>query len=65
MLEHQKKVLEGVSNNNKLFRNELIKSITWLNKEELLKLKDWAELRFGDIHHDLIADILQLQKESA
>jgi hypothetical protein len=38
MLEHQKLVLEKVSNDRELFRKELLKSLKWLKSYEIYKL---------------------------
>ncbi len=58
MLEHQKKVLQGVSNDPFLFRKELIKSAAWLNSHELTQLRLWVREQFYPVHKNIIDDIL-------
>jgi hypothetical protein len=60
MLELQKKVLNGVSNDKGLFKKELIKSIAWLNTFELKELKKWLMNNFYHIHKDVINEVLHL-----
>jgi hypothetical protein len=43
MLEHQKIVLKSVSDQEHLFRKELLKSIEWLSQEELYELFNWLK----------------------
>ncbi len=47
MLEFSKKILRKVSFDKVLFKKELFKSIGWLNKKEVLKLKIWALITFS------------------
>jgi hypothetical protein len=61
MLEIQKKVLNGVSNDKGLFRKELIKAHAWLNALELKELKKWVVDKFYHIHKDIINEVLQLK----
>ena len=58
MLELQKKVLNGVSNDKGLFKKELIKSLAWLNSFELKELKKWLMAKFYDVHRDIINEVL-------
>ncbi|MFO7658350.1 MAG: hypothetical protein R6W78_14930 [Bacteroidales bacterium] len=44
MLEHQKKVIENVSNNNEIVKKEISKSRKWLTENEFEELKDWLKL---------------------
>lgn len=46
MLEHQKKVLKGVSFDKALFNKELIKSHLWLNAIDQRKLSAWVLITF-------------------
>ena len=57
MLEHQKKVLLGVSENNSLFRKELIKSMVWLNDSDLALLQNWVRKNFYDKQANIINEI--------
>ncbi len=63
MLEHQKIVLNGVQNNKQLFRKELIKSLAWMNPEELTKLRLWVRDKFYHKHSDVINEILYAKYE--
>ena len=63
MLDHQKIVLKGVSSNKELFKKELIKSLTWLNFYEVKKLKKWVIDNFGDIHPEIIQDVINMKYE--
>ena len=47
MLEFTKKILSKVSFDKVLFQKELTKSIRWLNKKELIKLKIWSLTTFS------------------
>ncbi|MGQ1784682.1 hypothetical protein [Saccharicrinis sp. GN24d3] len=58
MLEHQKRVLEGVIDNPELFKKELIKSSSWLSATEYNLLKKWVYQRFDHRHHDIIVEVL-------
>ena len=55
MLRFCKAVLQKVSFDKILFKKELKKSISWLNKEELIMLKIWCLSTFGK-HKDIILD---------
>ena len=57
MLEHQKMLLEKLSDDKELFRKELIKSFKWLRSYEIFNLLRWAKNRFGDTHMDVIEDV--------
>ena len=46
MLEFSKLILKKVSFCKKLFKKELIKSIKWIKKKEVVKLKIWALATF-------------------
>ncbi|WP_430812823.1 MULTISPECIES: hypothetical protein [unclassified Carboxylicivirga] len=58
MFELCKTVLNGVHEDKSLFRKELIKSISWLNADDQIKLQAWVRKRFGDVHADVIDEIL-------
>tara|TARA_Y100000739_G_C20419660_1_gene378364 strand:+ start:481 stop:666 length:186 start_codon:yes stop_codon:yes gene_type:complete len=47
MLEFSKNVLSKVSFDKNLFRKELLKSISWLNRKETLTLKIWTLTTFS------------------
>ena len=65
MLEHQKIVLKGVSNDKKLFRKELIKSLAWLNAYELTQLRLWLRENFYQKHSDIIKEVLYPEYQEA
>ncbi len=48
MLEHQKLVLTHVSNDENLFKRELLKSFKWLNSTEQLQLTKWLMQNFKE-----------------
>lgn len=59
MLEHQKTVLEKVSNDKDLFRREIIKSFRWLKSYEIIQLHFWLKKKYEQPHGDVIRDIFQ------
>jgi hypothetical protein len=59
MLEYTKTILQKVSFSPYLFKKELGKSRKWLGKEELIVLKSWAILTFGDIYRDTIVEVFR------
>ncbi len=54
MLSLSKKILYKVSFDKKLFKKELTKSITWLNKKESISLKIWALTVFSQYKSTII-----------
>ena len=54
MLEHQKFVLKSVSDQEHLFRKELLKSFEWLNEKELYELFNWLKSNSYFSHKDFI-----------
>lgn len=62
MLEYTKMILQKVSFSPDLFKRELWKSKKWLVKDELVVLKAWAILTFGDIYLDIISDVFRTMK---
>ena len=57
MLKYTETILQKVSFNKELFRNELEKSIRWLQKNEVRALKSWCILNFGAVYMDVINDV--------
>ena len=57
MLEHQKIVLSGVSDNQVLFRKELLKSIDWWNAEDQKSLRRWVREKFNHQHARVIDEV--------
>tara|TARA_B100001115_G_C15841668_1_gene422183 strand:- start:1058 stop:1243 length:186 start_codon:yes stop_codon:yes gene_type:complete len=56
MLEFSKKILLKVSFDKSLFKKELKKSATWLDKKDTAKLKIWTLISFVQ-HKDIITDV--------
>jgi hypothetical protein len=59
MLEYCKKVLNAVQDDEYLFKKELIKSISWLNDSDQIKLKEWVKNKYNYKHSDVIKEIIQ------
>ena len=58
MLELSKKVLDKVSFDRALFKKELKKSISWLKKDDINKLKAWCLASFV-MYNDVILDVFE------
>jgi hypothetical protein len=56
MLEYTKTILQKVSFSPALFGKELKKSLQWLQKEEIMALKAWCVITFGDLYMDSIQE---------
>lgn len=59
MLEFCKSILLKVSFSPKLFKKELRKSSSWLNKKERLALKTWCLATFGHMYYDIIIEVFK------
>lgn len=59
MLDHQKSILEHLSNDKDLFRKEIIKSFKWLKSYEIIQLHQWLKENYGKTHQDIIQEIFQ------
>lgn len=59
MLDHQKSILEQLSNNKVLFRKEIVKSFKWLKSYEIIQLHRWLKDNYQESHGDIIKDIFQ------
>jgi len=59
MLRYTETILQKVSFNRELFRDELKKSIKWLQKKEIKTLKTWCVLNFGAIYMDVINEVFK------
>lgn len=57
MLEYSKTILQKVSFNRELFRKELVKSVRWLHKEEIILLQIWCLATFNDTYSDILSDV--------
>ncbi|TVR40419.1 MAG: hypothetical protein EA392_04005 [Cryomorphaceae bacterium] len=65
MLELSKKILSKVSFDRKLFRKELRKAVTWVNKDELILLRAWCLATFGHIYAEIILEVFDHQVGAA
>tara|TARA_Y100000739_G_C20376722_1_gene359322 strand:- start:357 stop:542 length:186 start_codon:yes stop_codon:yes gene_type:complete len=54
MLEFSKKILFKVSFDKTLFRKELLKSVRWVNKKEVIALKIWALSTFSQYKNTIL-----------
>jgi hypothetical protein len=59
MLRYTEIILQKVSFNKELFRKELKKSIKWLKKEEVVLLKAWVIVNFGNMYYDVINEVFK------
>ncbi|MFU8844654.1 MAG: hypothetical protein ACNA7V_12705 [Bacteroidales bacterium] len=59
MLRYTETILQKVSFNKELFRKELKKSIKWLKKEEVILLKAWVIINFGNTYYDVINEVFK------
>lgn len=57
MLEYTKTILQKVSFNRELFKKELIKSVRWLHKEEIILLQIWCLATFNDTYSDILNEV--------
>ena len=57
MLEHQKKVLLGVAKNPHRFKKEIIKSLSWLSREETKELYKWIKREFGTYYSQMLSEV--------
>lgn len=58
MLRFSKSILQKVSFDKALFRKELKKSISWLNRKELINLKVWCLATFG-AHKEVVIEVFE------
>jgi hypothetical protein len=58
MLRFSQSILQKVSFDPSLFRKELKKSISWLNRQEMMVLKIWCLASFG-MHKDIILEVFE------
>lgn len=58
MLECCKTVLNGVHTDKFLFHKELIKSLSWLDVDDQMRLQTWVKKNFSSEHADVIEEIL-------
>ena len=65
MLEHQMKVLRNLAYDEKLFKKEILKSFSWLNEQDSLKLKAWLLQHYGGTHNQVLTDVFNSLKQTA
>ena len=58
MFKHQKTVLDGVSDNERLFKKELEKSLKWLNPADQPLFKDWVKNTYYNKYPEIIEKLL-------
>lgn len=56
MLEHQMHMLKAVADNRELFKKELLKSLKWLNPDQLPEFKLWVNENFYQLYPNMIDD---------
>ncbi len=61
MLEHQKIVIDKVSTDRYLFRKELVKSLKWLNPDEIIELQKWVKEKYWKMHEEVIRELFTLE----
>lgn len=54
MLEHQKMILRAVSDNEELFKKEVIKALTWLKPREKSIFRKWLRKNYLQQYPDLV-----------
>ena len=57
MLTYAETILQKVSFNKELFAKELKKSISLLQREEVLLLKSWVINNYGNCYDDVITEV--------
>lgn len=62
MLKHQQAVLKGVRGNRNSFKKELIKSLRWLNNNDLSQFIKWVIDNFYREYSEIIMDVFKGQK---
>lgn len=59
MLEYSKTVLQKVSFHPGLFKKELMKSLQWLKKEEVILLQVWCVVWYNDRYSEIIREVFR------
>ena len=54
MLEFSKKILSKVSFDKNLFKKELLKSVRWVSKKEVITLKIWTLSTFSQYKNTIL-----------
>ena len=60
MLEHQKWVIQQVSNDKELFKNELYKSLAWLEEKEIEALVEWLKSNYWNTNSEEIIAVFRI-----
>jgi len=60
MLEHQKWVIQQVSNDKELFKNELYKSLAWLEEKEIEALVEWLKSNYWSTNSEEIIAVFRI-----
>ncbi len=63
MLDHQKKVLQGVSVDKELFKKELVKSFRWLEQPEKKELIRWVNSNFRKSHPRVLDEVFATEQQ--
>jgi len=54
MLEHQKMILRAISDDEELFKKEMIKALTWLKPREKSIFRKWLRENYLQQYPDLV-----------
>ena len=60
MLEHQKWVIQQVSKDKELFKNELYKSLEWLEKKDIEALVEWLKSNYWSTNSEEIIAVFRI-----
>ena len=58
MFEYQKIILQNVNFSNKLFKEELIKSVEYIQHDELVNFRNWVIDNFYHTHFNEINEVI-------
>ena len=64
MFEYHKIVINGVSDNERLFKKELIKSLNWISPSEQPNFKDWVKEKYYEKYPDIIEHVFNARNMS-
>jgi hypothetical protein len=59
MLEQRKELLQQLSHDSDLFRQEIIQSFRWLKSYEIILLHAWLKQNFDNTHRKIIKDVFE------
>jgi len=60
MLEHQKWVIQQVSNDKELFKKELYKSLAWLEEKDIEALVEWLKSNYWSTNSEEIIAVFRI-----